>query len=242
MDAMHDPTHMRSAQRRQTLPVLRVSLLAIVAAAVPACHPGGGLPQPPYAPRTSADGKYSGDSASTQDRRPFAEVAEARGMPPLRAVVLPEGTREVRIAESYGMIAGEDIPFLRIVEQPGGITGELLLFRAETRDAGASVSPGCAPLRDSMQTCVRVAEVPGIAWDTVAARLDSLGVWTLSEPCEQPLRWVFDAGDLLIQRLEGARFTSYSCNAPRYNVEREAGRRSLEIWNYVRALARAARR
>ena len=160
-------------------------------------------------------------------------------MPPLRAVALPDGSREIRITESYGFVAGRQIPLLRIVVRPEGVAGELLIFWAEPKDPAETESrDSCAPLRDTLQTCVRIAATPDVKWDTVASRLNELGAWSIATRCEHP-GTVSDAGELLIQRLEGSRFESYTCNAPQSNVEREAGRRSVEIAAYVGSLARS---
>lgn len=137
------------------------------------------------------------------------------------------------------MVAGRHIPMLLMLVQPDGVSGELIIFRVvDTSSRRAESSDTCAPLRATLQTCVRVAVTPNISWDSVAARLDrSLGAWTISTHCESGTM-VTDQHDLEMQRLVGSRFESYSCNAPRRNVEREAGRRSLEIRDYVRLLAR----
>jgi hypothetical protein len=172
---------------------------------------------------------------------PFAAVAQARGIPHLRTVLLPEGVREVRLADSYSWIAGYEVPMLRIVQEPNTVTGEISFFWRQGRQQRARRPEAtCVPSPHQWQVCVSTVAVPSIDWGTVAARLDSLGVWTLSASCEN-LMSISDAGNLLIQRLDGERFETYSCSAPRSRSQTDAGRRARALFEYLYLVARSAR-
>ena len=132
------------------------------------------------------------------------------------------------------MAAGREIPMLRLVETPDGVSGELILFWAEPATSPSPLSSECIRWREDMSTCVRIDD-SDIDWSVVAAELDRLGAWTLTQPCRSrtDLSSVSDAGDLLIQRLDGEHFESYQCNAPRRRTDTDAGRRSQALWDYV---------
>jgi hypothetical protein len=195
-------------------------------------------------PRT-ADVQRSADEAiltSESTRDPLAAVAKARGVPDLRTASLPTGVREIRLADSFPWIIGHTAPMLRIVQQSNSVTGELVLFWRQDRDRPL-VSPGasCARSSDQWIVCATAVAIPGIDWDTVAVRLDSMGAWTLSERCEN-LMSVQDAGDLHLQRRNGSSFDTYRCNAPRSRGHSDAGRRARALFEYLHSIARAARR
>jgi hypothetical protein len=79
----------------------------------------------------------------------------------------------------------------------------------------------------------------------VAARLEQMGAWTLSDPCNPPQKvtnpdgtWSFargmpgDAGLLSVQRRLGSTVSSFDCSGP--GIQREDdGRRANEIYRYV---------
>lgn len=212
-------------RRRVMSSEVRTTLI-LCSIAMSGCQASGAVLNPRYAPRVSA--------ASSVVARPFSEVAEARGMPSLSSVVLPDGSREIRLTDSYGMAAGRKIPMLRVVETPEGVTGEVILFWATADAPLAPSTPGCVRWREAMSTCVSVA-TSDVDWPAVAAEIDRLGGWTLTESCRarSDLISATDAGDLLIQRLDGDRFETYRCNAPRRRSDTDADSRSLALWNYV---------
>jgi hypothetical protein len=102
----------------------------------------------------------------------------------------------------------------------------------------------CAPLRDQ-HICVRSGSLTSGDWTVVAARLEQLGAWTLTDPCNPPrlvtnadgstsfARGILsDAGVLSIQRRIGSTVSSFNCSAP--GIQREDdGRRANEIYRYL---------
>jgi hypothetical protein len=128
---------------------------------------------------------------------------------------------------------------LRVIETPTGVSGELIHFWATPDGSISASATSCSRWRDTMWTCAQVVESE-IDWPEVAAELERLGAWTLSEPCRarRDLSSVSDAGDLLLQRLDGEDFDAYRCNAPRTRTETEAGRQALALWEYVLSWAR----
>jgi hypothetical protein len=196
-------------------------------------------------PRTAAVQRSSIEAVLTSaevTHDPLAAVARARGIPDLRTASLPEGVREIRLADSFPWIVGYSAPMLRIVQQSNTVTGEIVLFWRQDRDQPLARSgASCAPGSDQWIVCASAIAIPGIDWDTVAVRLDSMGAWTLSERCEN-LMSVQDAGDLHLQRRNGARFDAYRCNAPRSRDHSDAGRRARELFEYLHSIARSARR
>jgi hypothetical protein len=154
-------------------------------------------------------------------------------------VRLPAGTRELRIARSYGMVLGWPEPALRLVESGGVTRGELLLFwRENVAWPRRHEATRCSAIVDSMRVCVYIAppsQSPD--WNVVATRLDSLGVWTISERCEDN-DILDDAGDLFLERLDAERFEQYSCNGPDFRKRGNAGRQAAALYDYFLSLTR----
>jgi hypothetical protein len=190
--------------------------------------------RPAIAPQYASRGEAV---SAPGDDRPLWDVALAQGIPSLRSVQLAAGERELRIADSYSMVAGWPSGALRIVEARDGPSGEITFFWVESANWPRKYrATRCAPRAPSVSVCVYV--VPAAAapdWREVAAHLDSLDAWTISERCEDN-RMIDDAGDLHLQRLDGRRFEEYRCNAPHYRRETAAAARAAALYEYFKAI------
>lgn len=169
----------------------------------------------------------------------FAAIAQANGMPDLKQTTLPPSYQEIRLRDHLSMLGYIPTPMLRLVKGEGRETqGELLLFRR------LPVKPGnppprsderCAPLRDQ-QVCVRTWSKP-VDWSSVAAMLNQLDAWEITERCDyvkgsNSVVGYGDSGDLYIQRLIGRVFSAYRCNAPQHRTTIDAGRKANAIYQY----------
>ena len=136
---------------------------------------------------------------------PFDLEARLEQVPLLRTVVLPPDVREIRISDWFGMIAGSPIPYLSLKENGSEVEGSL----------GILYGCGHAPEAQRVKWCSRIVRSDsGLDWRSVSNSLDSLGAWNLLERCETDgIHWT-DSGALLIQRLEGPEFSTYTCNTP----------------------------
>jgi hypothetical protein len=159
---------------------------------------------------------------------PFDLAAKLTKVPLLRSVALPQGTRELRIADWYQMVAGSPIPYLTLVEDGQEIAGAL------------AVLEGCGVDREpkGVKWCARVVtSAHGLDWNAVARTLDSLGVWNLRDPCETDGLQRTDSGALMLQRLEGSAFSTYTCNTPSLRSG-PVGERSRAIYAFFHELIR----
>jgi hypothetical protein len=82
-----------------------------------------------------------------------------------------------------------------------------------------------------------VTSAPGLDWNAVARTLDSLGVWNLRDPCETDGLQRTDSGALMLQRLEGSAFSTYTCNTPSLRSG-PVGERSKAIYAFFHELIR----
>jgi hypothetical protein len=190
--------------------------------------------RPPYLPRV-VDSRDL-DRASLPNQRPFPEVASALQIADLTVSRLPPGYHELRLTRSVDMIAGVRIPMLRLMYGPEGVVGEVIVYRVIPDSLQVDRETGCVPVRAEFKLCATRIRKPLLDWTVLNMQLDSLGAWTLSERCEddsQRLWRVFDAGDLLIQRLRGSEFEAYSCNAPGRRTATDAGRRAAAIYEFL---------
>jgi hypothetical protein len=220
---------------------MRLLLLTLVAVgagcAGRAGHIAAGVPtlDVPYSKRADTVG-------AAARRTPADDAAQALGLPALATVLLPEGARELRMSDWYGMIAGTAVPVLRIVEQAGRpAVGQWLWVWPERREWSLRRRAArCSPWTDGARTCASGPTGPPVDWLAVAAQFDRLGVWALSEGCETDGMHVTDSGALLIQRLAGAEFGTYECNTPSRRDGSAAGRAALAVYRYFMTLARQA--
>jgi hypothetical protein len=213
-------------------------LVAFSLAILVSCRSAAPVLEVPYASRTPA----SSTPASQQTfETPFAEVADALGFVHLARSSLPPSYREARIADSFGGIGGVPIPMLRIVQGPNGYSGELILFRTVGPGLRVSSDKVCMPFRSEIDLCAARMGQSSIDWNAVGDTLEKLGIWSISERCED-LRWSFDRGDLLIQRLSSSRFEVYRCNAPESRTSTRIGRQADSILAYLYELASPYRR
>src|SRR5205085_312471 len=160
-------------------------------------------------------------------RTPLADYVIAEGAPELRTALLPPGVRELRITDWYSMIAGGSVPVLRVIEDRGMASGELAFVWTERPGWPSRYrATRCSKRTDSSRVCIYVVpQASSPDWRQVATRLDSLGAWQLRERCEDNIA-IADAGDLIIERLDGERFDQYRCNGPRYRRGNAAGARA----------------
>jgi hypothetical protein len=172
-------------------------------------------------------------------RRTLADIAVAESVAVLSAVRLPQGTRELRLAGSYSMIGGYPSPALRLIESGNDIRGEMVFFWLERPGSRRRLeATRCTAGVDSTRVCVHVVPTSKSPdWQQVAARLDTLGAWTIRERCEDN-RMISDAGDLNLERLDGARFEEYSCNAPSDRRGTPAADRARALYTYFDSLTR----
>lgn len=182
----------------------------------------------------------------TYDDELFAAIAQARGIPDLRAMSLSDGYREIRIRGDLAMISTTPTPMLRLAEDPDGTRrGELLLFRRLPLRPGnpaPRADERCAPLRDQ-HVCVRSWRTQSDDWVAIASAFEQLDAWSISEPCEASAdakgrtgrAWVGDSGGLNIQRLVGPTLTHYACNAPSLRTSPE-GQKAHDIDQYFLSL------
>jgi hypothetical protein len=168
----------------------------------------------------------------------LAAISVAAGMPALESAVVPSGSREIRMRSQQTMVCCEARPVLRLVEGPGEVRGSLWLFRTLVLRPGNPAprdDERCAPL-GNQHTCVRPWNLSSGDWTAVAARLEQLGAWTLSAPCNHSGFSASDSGLLSVQRRIGSSVSTFFCVGPRY--EREAdGLKANELYEYFLGLS-----
>jgi hypothetical protein len=207
---------------------IRVGALGLLTALI-SC--GALRPDPWAAPYASHHPALSSSSSA-----PFDRVAPILGLPDLSTVSVSPRARELRMGSSFSMFGSAFA--LRVLERPGRLpVGGLVPFWREWRIDSAQAIPRarCTTWADSARTCLLVWS-RAFNWPAIAAHLDSLGAWSLSERCEAEPFSVADAGDLQLQRLRGSYADSYSCNAPAYRHS-PAARRASMLLNYLDSLA-----
>ena len=176
----------------------------------------------------------------------MSAIAAAAEMPSLENVVLQPDHREIRIRIGQPMMCCEPRPMLRLVDEAGEVRGSLWLFRTLVLRPGNPAprdDERCEPL-GTQHICVRPWTLTATSWPAVAARLEQLGAWTLTEPCNRPMiirgsdgtssisvGVIGDSGFLSVQRRVRAGLSAFSCIGPRY--EREAdGLKAKELYDY----------
>jgi hypothetical protein len=201
-----------------------LSRLVIALLWIIACHHGA-TNRARYAPRPGGPVPMSSIDSILKDA-PFDLAARLQSAPLLRTVVLPPNAREIRISDWFGMIAGSPVPYLSLIQNGSGATGSL------------GEMYGCGRERGGVKWCSRiVSNAPGLNWRSVANTLDSLGVWDLRERCETDGTHRTDSGQLMLQRLEGAAFSTYTCNTPSMRSG-PVGRRASAIYGLLQELVR----
>jgi hypothetical protein len=147
-------------------------------------------------------------------------------------------SRDSHSKPTQTMVCCEARPMLRLVEGPGEVRGSLWLFRTLVLRSGNPAprdDERCAPL-GNQHICVRPWNLSPGDWTAVAARLEQLGAWTLSDPCNHNGSAVSDSGLLSVQRRIGSSVSTFLCIAPRY--EREAdGLKANELYEYFLSLS-----
>lgn len=96
----------------------------------------------------------------------------------------------------------------------------------------------CTEWNRGARICARVVR-DTLDWPAVAKRLAELGAWQMSADCATDRSFVTDSGELLMRRLQGARYDQYQCNAPTFRTNSSAGRAALELYKYYQSLFRA---
>ena len=215
----------------------------LLLAAIGACAMRGGAAASTRVPLVQIDYRTREVPILPEERHlPADHAALAFGLPLLSTVTVEAGSRELRVSDWYGMVAGTAVVILRLVERPGQPpVGEWLWvwperpeWRRPTRNAR------CTQWSDGGRYCAAGPVRGTTDWVSVAARLDGLGAWTLSQPCADDGVFVSDGGELLMQRLSGAAFSTYECNQPQRRRSSEAGRAAGAIYSLVDSLARTA--
>ena len=194
--------------------------------------------------------------ALAQIDRPFedpvlAAIAAAAELPALANAALPQGYREIRIRTEQSMVCCASRPMLRLVEGPGEIRGTLWLFRTLVLRPGNPMprdDERCAPLGEQ-HICVRPWNLSAGDWTAVGARLEQLGAWTLSDPCNPPRivrnddgstsvgrGFPGDAGLLSVQRRIGSTVSAFDCPGPGLQREPE-GLQANDIYHYLTGLS-----
>jgi|SRR5215468_8286708 len=171
----------------------------------------------------------------------LADAAIALGVPLLNHVTLPPTAREIRITEDYPMVVNPTYSnstiMLRLVEFDGKVLGELLYIRRGPYSSRSDEK--CIDSANGLMdtVCVRVAQLKsGPTWEQIAANLETLGAWSLSEKCDASGPLIADGGGLQIHRLVGDQFSSYYCSAPKYRLS-APGRTAQQLLVYLHDLA-----
>jgi hypothetical protein len=176
----------------------------------------------------------------------LSAIAAAVEMPALENAILPPGHREIRVRIEQPMVCCDPRPMLRLVEGSGEVRGSLWLFRTLVLRPGNPAprdDERCEPL-GMQHVCVRPWNLSTASWASVAARLEQLGAWTLTQPCNRPTiirredgstsisgGIVGDAGLLSVQRRVGSSTTAFLCIGPRYEREPD-GQKANELYEY----------
>jgi hypothetical protein len=160
---------------------------------------------------TTLSFQVAAPSVIPSDMGPIQAVVRTMNWQPASAV------REVRITDWYPNYDGAQVPFLRLVENGAHFDAQFFVWWPKQHSppmplAGTAIR--CGDDNDFKGVCVKAVAVPvGHDWDDVAARASDL-----KEPCRREIKGVVsvvaDAGDLLIEVLEGRSRRTYSCNAP----------------------------
>jgi len=221
-------------------PWARLGLLTLVAAAV-GCTSGSG----PVTDLPALDVRYAerrGPASTAPRIGPAGDAAHALGLPALHSTTLPDGARELRVSDWYGMIAGTPVPVLRLVEQPGrAAVGQWIWVWTERSEWPRRYRAArCSSWSNGVRVCAAGSTGTPPNWPAVAEQLDHLGAWVLTDRCETDGVHVTDSGALLIQRLAGTEFATYECNTPDRRSDSAAGRAALAVYRYFSALARQA--
>jgi hypothetical protein len=217
--------------------MIRRTLLAACLAAAAACasrhHPAAPQPDPGVRVDTV-------DSDYDEDR----EALHAAGLAPLDSVVLPPGTREVRIWTGYAL--GYPHRLYRIRERRGAVSGDLLLYWPGTRDHSLGDSPGetYADLvrNDQRGRCHAFARTPRMEachgsfrrrpdWARVLRRMESLGIWTLQDPATLPYDSIvtLDGWGMWVEVRDGPSFRTYAYPNPQSHPSWRDAPRAIEI-------------
>lgn len=142
-------------------------------------------------------------------------IAAGLGLPPLRNVSLPDGSRELRLSTGAGMIYGATYGVLRIVQTPKGVRGEVWRYR------GLLVPQGTRSLQVERVSLQRPPE-----WKHLLIKLDSLGADQIDVP-KNGTMWM-DAGELYVESLRGTEYRSVAVNAPTLR-QGDAARRAVAV-------------
>ncbi len=153
---------------------MQLSRCAWLLALVAACHGGPRVVAAPYGDRPASAGSTE-STAEPHDSESIEIVNRLLNLRSLDSVTLPPGYRELRIADSFGMIAGTRIPVLRIVQGPAGTVGELAFYWSKVAWDRPDDLARCAANRRGLEICAKRVPLDDMDWNAVAARLDSLG-------------------------------------------------------------------
>jgi hypothetical protein len=136
--------------------------------------------------------------------------------------------RELRISRGHGMVLGGEYPLVRIVASRSEVVGEVIRFWAVLGGSGDKVR--------ILRWAARV-ETPTapVDWPRVVMLLDAAGIEDLNPPNYTTA--YMDAGDLVVEMLEGSSYRTYELNAPQLRTD-SIGRQAARIATLVDSLVR----
>jgi hypothetical protein len=177
--------------------------------------------------------------------------------PELQELAGANAVTEVRMTDWYPNWAGAQVPFLRLLHNGTHFEAKLFVWWPKQHSppmprAGTGIH--CGDQVDSSEVCVKAVPVPaGHDWDDVATQ-----ALKLKEPCRPEIRPVTpspgglaggavsivnDAGDLLIEAIEGRTYRTYWCNAPTSGSPmRPVDRAALDVYKLLVELGRSSPR
>jgi len=184
-----------------------------------------GQPRPVIAPYAVASGARPRPVVLERAIDPCLRIV---GLASLAEVELPQGYRELRLTGGPGMILGEDYPVVRVLASPQGVQGEVVRCWGYVDSTTHEIHHRALRARPSRP----------VNWARLFAHLDSLGASTLQSPKHQTV--VFDAGDLIVEIRDGARYRAYEVNAPTWRAD-SLGRQAARIKAVVDSMNRLTR-
>lgn len=173
------------------------------------------------------------DTSGMAVSRAHDPIARALGVPALRGLYRPEGVRELRLSTGHGMVLGSEYAVVRIVHTAARSSGEVWLYRYATDSAADWGARGLQARRVQLR--------PDPDWSAIVARLDGLGLSTITQPTGVQGRYL-DAGDLYVEDRNGPRYRAVWINAPRILARTDpTARPAAAIAALVDSLGRAPR-
>ena len=167
---------------------------------------------------------------------PFTEIVRTAALPSRPGAGDSRVVREIWLTDERGMVAGERIPFLRLVDTGDGFRAQL--FRWWDKHAGPTSGPtiNCGEGTSWRVVCVESVPLPKQAnWQDFGRRL-----LVLAE-CRPPgvQVSVTDQGHLFMEVFDQGAYRTYDCYGPLTQVPTAAHPLVVETEQLLRDLARA---